>query len=103
MRIIKWSTIAAALQDDPQALADAKELHGRLVGQVIPDAASLRALVPSVQMPCGHVARFKIRGNRYRMLCVVRYRAQIMYVYKIGTHAEYDLWNLKEICHETKK
>ncbi len=35
-----------------------------------------------------------LKGNHYRLLIKVNYRYQRVQILKIGTHAEYDKWNL---------
>ena len=40
---------------------------------------------------------FNIKGNKYRLIVSVRYDLKIVYVRFIGTHAEYDKINVKEI------
>ena len=40
---------------------------------------------------------FNISGNKYRLVVYVRYDIQIVYIRFIGTHAEYDKINVKEI------
>ena len=37
---------------------------------------------------------FNLKGNKYRLLARVGYKSQIVRVLEIGTHAEYDTWNL---------
>ncbi len=37
---------------------------------------------------------FKICGNKYRLLVKVNYKNGIVLIKKIGTHKEYDNWNL---------
>lgn len=37
---------------------------------------------------------FNLKGNDYRLLVEVNYKNQMVRVQKIGTHAEYDKWNL---------
>jgi mRNA interferase HigB len=37
---------------------------------------------------------FNIRGNRYRLLALIDYQNQQCVVLQIGTHAEYDTWDL---------
>ena len=38
---------------------------------------------------------FNICGNKYRLLTMVNYKNGIILIKKIGTHKEYDNWNLK--------
>jgi len=40
---------------------------------------------------------FNIKGNKYRLIVSVRYDLKIVYIRFIGTHAEYDKINVKEI------
>ena len=37
---------------------------------------------------------FNIGGNKFRIAALVHYRAQIVYIKRIGTHEEYDKWEL---------
>ncbi|MEW6355366.1 MAG: type II toxin-antitoxin system HigB family toxin [Planctomycetota bacterium] len=38
---------------------------------------------------------FNIKGNDYRLLVRVSYKNQIVRILQIGTHAEYDSWELE--------
>jgi mRNA interferase HigB len=44
----------------------------------------------SVSFLAGNVAIFNVKGNHYRMEVIVAYRAGVVSVIWIGTHAEYD-------------
>ena len=37
---------------------------------------------------------FRLKGNHYRLVAKVSYKNQIVRVERVGTHAEYDTWNL---------
>ena len=37
---------------------------------------------------------FDVGGNKYRVAGFVHYRKQIVYIKRIGTHEEYDKWDL---------
>jgi len=37
---------------------------------------------------------FNIGGNRFRVLTKVNYQLQIVLIERVGTHDEYDSWNL---------
>ena len=40
---------------------------------------------------------FNIKGNRYRLVVKINYPARIVYVRFIGTHAEYETIDVKEV------
>lgn len=42
----------------------------------------------------GDLTVFNVGGNKYRILVFVHFRQQIVYIKKIGTHKEYDKWEL---------
>lgn len=42
----------------------------------------------------GDLTVFNVGGNRYRIAAFVHYQKQIVYVKRIGTHEEYDQWEL---------
>ncbi len=37
---------------------------------------------------------FNLRGNRYRLAVTVTYQSQTIVITHVGTHAEYDRWDL---------
>lgn len=37
---------------------------------------------------------FNLKGNKYRMLVRIDYRAKVVVVQRLGTHAEYSKWQL---------
>lgn len=56
--------------------------------------ADIKERFPSASFLEGDRVVFNLKGNRYRLLVRVGYQSQIVRVQKIGTHAEYDKWNL---------
>jgi mRNA interferase HigB len=50
---------------------------------------------PSADIPGDKQAIFNIRGNRYRLWVKVAYNNGIVFVKAIGTHEEYDRWEIK--------
>jgi mRNA interferase HigB len=42
----------------------------------------------------GDLTVFNVGGNKYRVAAFVHYRRQIVYIKRIGTHEEYDKWDL---------
>ena len=53
----------------------------------------LRGTFASVSF-VGDLAVFNVGGNKYRIAAFVHYAKQIVYVKSVGTHKEYDKWDL---------
>ncbi len=51
--------------------------------------ADVRATFPSTDL-VGDKLVFNVGGNKYRVVCYVRFPAHVMFVKWVGTHAEYD-------------
>lgn len=45
----------------------------------------------------GNRVVFNIAGNKYRLVILINYEFQIAYVRFVGTHAEYDKIDVKEV------
>lgn len=50
----------------------------------------IKARYPSASILANDRVVFNIKGNRYRLIVIVRYKAGIVFVRFIGTHPEYD-------------
>ncbi|MEP7337231.1 MAG: type II toxin-antitoxin system HigB family toxin [Acidobacteriota bacterium] len=49
--------------------------------------------------PVGDCTVFNIKGNDYRLITVVKYRAQRVYLLHVLTHKEYDKEKWKDDCY----
>ena len=58
-----------------------------------PNPAALKRTFPAASL-VGDLTVFNVGGNKYRIAAFVHYRRQIVYVKRIGTHEEYDTWEL---------
>ncbi len=54
----------------------------------------LKLRYPQASVLSANRVVFNIKGNRYRLEVKVDYRAKVVLVKKMGTHAEYSKWNL---------
>lgn len=55
--------------------------------------ADLKATFASASF-AGELTVFNVGGNKYRIGTFIHYRKQIVYIKTIGTHKEYDKWDL---------
>lgn len=55
----------------------------------------LRQVYPSADL-VGRYTVFNIKGNRYRLIARINYRAQTLFIRAIMTHDEYDIGRWKE-------
>ena len=53
----------------------------------------LKSTFPSASF-VGGLTVFNIGGNKYRLAAFVHYRCGAVYIKRIGTHQEYDQWEL---------
>lgn len=65
------------------------------------EAADVRARYPSASIVTKQRIVFRLKGNRYRLVAVVRFASEsspgIVAVKWIGTHAEYDMIDVRTI------
>lgn len=54
----------------------------------------LKSRYPKASLPGDQQAIFNICGNKYRLLALVNYKNGILLVDKIGTHKEYNNWEI---------
>jgi len=78
--------------------ADAREALSAWVAEV-EDAdwenpIDLKDLYPSASVLGNKRVVFDIKGNHYRLLAIVDYQSNVVIVKRVGTHAEYDKWEL---------
>lgn len=59
--------------------------------------SEIKRLFPSCSFVGDNRVVFNISGNKYRLVVYIRYDIQIIYIRFIGTHADYDKINVKEI------
>ncbi len=57
----------------------------------------IKRLFPSCSFVGDNRIVFNISGNKYRLVIHIRYDIQIVYIRFVGTHAEYDKINVKEV------
>lgn len=56
------------------------------------DIHAVRAVLPTADFADPYTI-FNIKGNHYRLITIIHYRYQRVYIKEFFTHAEYDHWN----------
>jgi mRNA interferase HigB len=59
--------------------------------------AKLKAKYGNASIAGGGRAVFNIKGNDYRLVVKINYAYRVVYVRFVGTHAEYDRIDIKEV------
>ena len=52
---------------------------------------------PNASILAGNRVVFNIKGNAYRLVVKINYPGRIVYLRFVGTHAEYDRVNVREV------
>ena len=90
MRIIANSTLVAFWEVNPRARA-ALERWVKLVTEAKwASMNDVTTTVPSAIALNAERVRFEIGGGNYRLVVAINFRAQIVFIKFMGTHAEYD-------------
>jgi len=56
------------------------------------DINAVRSVLPTADFADPYTV-FNIKGNNYRLITVIHYQYQRVYIKEFFTHAEYDRWN----------
>ena len=59
--------------------------------------AAVKARYPSASILGGDRVVFNVKGNTYRLVVKIKYAYRVVYVRFVGTHAEYDAVDAKEV------
>ena len=88
-----------------KAIDDFKRLHADSTASInawVNEAAKaqwknpmeLKSRFPKADTPGGGNTIFNITGNKYRVWCQIAYKTGVIFVQRIGTHKEYDKWDI---------
>jgi mRNA interferase HigB len=93
MRIIAWSTLAAYAEAHPETKASLTRWHTLVKAASWASMDDVRQAAPSATVLNAQRVRFEIAGGNYRLIVMIHFRRQIIFVNFIGTHDEYDKVN----------
>jgi mRNA interferase HigB len=90
MRIIAWSTLATYAEVHPETKASLTRWHTLVKAARWASMDDVRQAAPNATILNAQRVRFEIAGGNYRLIVMIHFRRQIVFVNFIGTHAEYD-------------
>lgn len=97
MRVIKKSTLKLFIEKYPRAAEPL--LRWYLISKAAEwrDFVGLKKDFPSADYVGNDLYVFNIGGNKYRVIARIFFKAQVVYIRFVGTHAEYDQVNLSDL------
>ena len=93
MRIVTEKRIREFIERDPHSAEAMWRWVDAIESGSWRDPSDLRRTFASVSF-VGDLAVFNVGGNKYRIAAFVHYAKRIVYVKSVGTHKEYDKWDL---------
>ena len=95
MRIIAKSTIVAYYTKNPQSKAALEDWYEKTKAAEWKCLADIKKTFNSVDSVGNQHYVFNIKGNDYRLVVLVLFTPQRVYIRFVGTHSEYD--DIKDI------
>jgi mRNA interferase HigB len=93
MKIIAWSTLAAYSEAHQETKTSLTRWHTLVKAARWASMDDVRQAAPNATVLNAQRVRFEIAGGNYRLIVMIHFRRQMVFVNFIGTHAEYDKVN----------
>lgn len=97
MRIFTEQALKAYTEDHPDALVPLQEWKHTVKNAHWTCFADIKKDFNSVDSVGNQHYVFNIKGNTYRLIVVIKFTIQFVYIRFIGTHSEYDKIDAKNI------
>ena len=97
MHVVSYKHIREFIQKYPDSSIQLRAWYRRLARIQPANIHELKRIFPGVEYVGNSRYVFNIKGNRYRIVAILLFQTQIAYVRFVGTHAQYDKINCKEI------
>ena len=97
MRIIAIRRFREFWERHPDAEQQLRAWYAEIKAEDWDAPTHLTARYPTASVIPGNRAVFRIKGGSYRLVVRVRYDKRIVYIRFVGTHAEYDRVDAKEV------
>jgi len=93
MHVIAKKTLLAFVEKHPAAREKVLAWHKLMEACAAKDFTELKKTFPSADYVPKKFTVFDVGGNEYRIVAVVFYDTQKVYLRLVGTHTEYDKWS----------
>ena len=97
MRIIAKRRLREFWERHPDSEQQLRAWYAEVKAEDWDAPTHLTARYPTASVVPGNRAVFRIKGGSYRLVVRVHYDKRIVYIRFVGTHAEYDRVDAKEV------
>ncbi|MEO1385945.1 MAG: type II toxin-antitoxin system HigB family toxin [Cyanobacteria bacterium J06634_6] len=97
MRILSRSTLRKYWESHADSEEALKTWYYQASRASWQSPADIKAANRSVSIIANNRAVFNIKGNKYRLIVLIRYDISVVFIRFVGTHAEYDKVDAKTI------
>ena len=94
MKLIGKKTLNGFKERHPDARSQLESWEAEVEESQWETPHDLKNKYPKASIVGNHKVVFDICGNKYRLLVEVSYKNRMVLIDKIGTHKEYDNWNI---------
>ena len=102
INIIKRRTLLYYKKAYPEASAALDDWYDNFHRSNFSNPQELKKVYGNASIIANHRVVFNLRGNKYRLIIQMNYRALICYVIWFGNHEEYDRINAEKVKFEPK-
>lgn len=100
MRIIALSTLRSFWEKHPQAKEPLQGWYFEALRAEWKTPAEIKAQYRNASFVGNNRVVFNIKGNDYRIVVAVVYKAGALFIKFVGTHKEYDQINVETVEHK---
>ena len=93
LRIVTERRIQEFIEQEPRSVGAMRQWANAIESGSWSNTGELKRTFASASF-VGDLTIFNVGGNKYRIAAFVHYAKQIVYIKRIGTHKEYDRWDL---------
>jgi mRNA interferase HigB len=93
VRIVSEKRIREFIEQEPRSVDAMRRWAGAIESASWRNPGDLKRTFAAASF-VGDLTVFNVGGNKYRIAAFVHYARQIVYIKRIGTHEEYDKWEL---------